>query len=178
MDTHKLRIAVSNMKNTNTRETLDRIKTQVLANLAQLPPVPSVPLAPRPPKTELPDAPEPDMDVRGGGQAYDDGRVAPEADYATDDEEVQPARDPVPQVRTETVCVCWWGRFCFGDRKRDGRDGERGEVLRSSLLVCHWLPAHTLPGNGCRPTPFSARPCGGRPTRRGPCLTTPSAQPS
>lgn len=126
------------MKNTNTREALERIKVQVLANLALLPPVPSAQMAPRPPKTELvrslcvdiawltvhaamigcqagsdgpgvqfaadgravvsasspppsshppfppqPDMPEVDMDARGGGQAYDDKRVAHDNDYAS-----------------------------------------------------------------------------------------------
>ncbi|KAL6771978.1 hypothetical protein ACKKBG_A28510 [Auxenochlorella protothecoides x Auxenochlorella symbiontica] len=103
MDTHKLRIAVSNMKNTNTREALERIKVQVLANLALLPPVPSAQMAPRPPKTELPDMPEVDMDARGGGQAYDDKRVAHDNDYASGDEDVQPARDLPVRPKEEPV---------------------------------------------------------------------------
>lgn len=43
MDTHKLRIVVSNMKNANTRQELDRIRSTVLQNLSQLPAAPSVP---------------------------------------------------------------------------------------------------------------------------------------
>lgn len=49
MDTHKLRIVVSNMKNANTREELDRIRTTVLQNLSRLPAAPSVPFEKRPP---------------------------------------------------------------------------------------------------------------------------------
>ena len=42
MDTHKLRISASNMKNANSRAELERIKTTVLQNLSQLPAAPSV----------------------------------------------------------------------------------------------------------------------------------------
>lgn len=109
MDTHKLRIQVSNMKNGNTRESLDRIRTQILANLAELPPVPSAHMAPRPPKHELPELPEQDPDVRGGGQAYEDRRVRHDNDYDTDDEEVggvkAEAVDEEAVVREPTVAV-------------------------------------------------------------------------
>jgi hypothetical protein len=53
MDTHRLRIAVSNMKNANTRERLDEIRTTCLRNLALLPPAPSAQMQVAPPKTEL-----------------------------------------------------------------------------------------------------------------------------
>ena len=49
MDTHRLRISVSNMKNANTRDKLEAIRVSVLSNLSKLPPAPSAPLAPRPP---------------------------------------------------------------------------------------------------------------------------------
>ena len=49
VDTHRLRIAVSNMRNANTREGLAAITRTVLANLARLPPVPSAPFAVPPP---------------------------------------------------------------------------------------------------------------------------------
>lgn len=49
MDTHKLRIVVSNMKNANTRAELEKIKSTVLQNLSQLPAAPSVPFEKRPP---------------------------------------------------------------------------------------------------------------------------------
>ena len=49
MDTHRLRISVSNMKNANTREQLEVIKKTVLENLAQLAAAPSAQIAPRPP---------------------------------------------------------------------------------------------------------------------------------
>lgn len=44
--------AVSNMKNANTRESLERIRTTVLENLAAMPPAPSAQMAPVPPKAE------------------------------------------------------------------------------------------------------------------------------
>lgn len=49
MDTHRLRISVSNMKNANSREALETIKNTVLKNLAQLDAAPSAHMAPRPP---------------------------------------------------------------------------------------------------------------------------------
>jgi histone deacetylase 1/2 len=49
MDTHRLRISVSNMKNANTRDKLEAIRVSVLSNLSKLPAAPSAPLAPRPP---------------------------------------------------------------------------------------------------------------------------------
>ena len=49
MDTHRLRISVSNMKNANSREALERIKRTVLDNLSHLPAAPSAHMAPRPP---------------------------------------------------------------------------------------------------------------------------------
>ncbi len=42
MDTQRLRIAVSNMRNANSSDELERIKTQVLQNLSRMPPAPSV----------------------------------------------------------------------------------------------------------------------------------------
>ncbi len=49
MDTSKLRITVSNMKNANSRVELERIKTTILENLSKLPAAPSVPFESRPP---------------------------------------------------------------------------------------------------------------------------------
>ena len=49
LDTHRLRISVSNMKNTNSRASLEHIKATVLANLSQLPPAPGAQFASRPP---------------------------------------------------------------------------------------------------------------------------------
>ncbi|KDD73808.1 histone deacetylase, partial [Helicosporidium sp. ATCC 50920] len=49
MDTGRLRIDVSNMRNSNSRETLDRIRTTVLEALSQLPPAPSPQIAAKPP---------------------------------------------------------------------------------------------------------------------------------
>ncbi|KAL4418842.1 hypothetical protein ABPG77_004439 [Micractinium sp. CCAP 211/92] len=94
MDTHRLRIAVSNMKNANTRESLERIRTTVLENLAAMPPAPSAQMAPVPPKAEAEELPEEEMDVRGGGQAHDERRVAREGDIGDDErDDAKPARD-------------------------------------------------------------------------------------
>ena len=49
MDTHKLRIVVSNMKNANSRQDLDKIRNTVLETLSKLPAAPSVPFEKRPP---------------------------------------------------------------------------------------------------------------------------------
>ncbi|PSC69941.1 histone deacetylase [Micractinium conductrix] len=119
MDTHKLRIAVSNMKNANTRESLDRIRTTVLENLSVMPPAPSAQMAPVPPKHEMPDLPEADMEARGGGQLHAEARVAAEGDVGDDErDDVKPMRDesaaaaapahgsepaaPAPAVKQET----------------------------------------------------------------------------
>ena len=53
MDTHRLRIATSNMKNANTRERLDEIRTTILQNLKELPAAPSAQMQVAPPKTEM-----------------------------------------------------------------------------------------------------------------------------
>ena len=91
MDTHRLRIEVSNMKNANTKEQLERIKTDILANLRDLPPAPNAAMTPIAPKAEREELPEEEMEERGGGQAYDDRRVKEDHDYASDDENVGPA---------------------------------------------------------------------------------------
>ena len=53
MDTHKLRITVSNMKNANTVAQLESMRDTVLQNLSQLPPAPSVPFTRPPPKYQV-----------------------------------------------------------------------------------------------------------------------------
>lgn len=53
MDTHKLRITVSNMKNANTVAQLETMRDTVLQNLSQLPPAPSVPFTRPPPKFQV-----------------------------------------------------------------------------------------------------------------------------
>ena len=77
MDTHKLRIATSNMRNANTREALESIKRTVLANLSKLPAAPSVQIGEQAPEHRLAEKGEveDDPDVRGGGQAAEDARV-------------------------------------------------------------------------------------------------------
>jgi hypothetical protein len=49
MDTHRLRISASNMKNTNTREQLEAVRNTVLENLSRINAAPSAHMAPRPP---------------------------------------------------------------------------------------------------------------------------------
>jgi histone deacetylase 1/2 len=84
VDTHRLRIAVSNMRNANTREGLAAITRTVLANLSRLPPVPSVPFTQPPPAMGGEGVPpEPDMDIRGGGAAAEDARVVKDG-YGSD----------------------------------------------------------------------------------------------
>lgn len=53
MDTHKLRITVSNMKNANTQSQLMSMRDSIIQNLSALPAVPSVPFAEVPPPTSL-----------------------------------------------------------------------------------------------------------------------------
>ncbi|CAL8465253.1 g4788 [Coccomyxa elongata] len=89
MDTHRLRISVSNMKNANSREQLEHIKLTVLQNLAQLDAAPSAQMAPRPPAHIKAEDPEEDMDVRGGGQAAEERRIVKDG-YESDDEEAKP----------------------------------------------------------------------------------------
>ncbi|KAI7835938.1 hypothetical protein COHA_010172 [Chlorella ohadii] len=94
MDTHRLRIAVSNMKNANTRDSLDKIRTTVLENLAVMPPAPSAQMAPVPPQHEAAELPEEDMEARGGGAAYDDRHVQCEHDVGDDErDDVKAARN-------------------------------------------------------------------------------------
>jgi histone deacetylase 1/2 len=85
MDSQRLRIAVSNMKNANGREELDRIRTAVLRHLSELPAVPSAQFALAPPVQAAPELPEEEMEVRGGGQAYDDARRVRDGDESDDD---------------------------------------------------------------------------------------------
>ncbi|KAF8061951.1 HDAC1 [Scenedesmus sp. PABB004] len=88
MDNQRLRIEVSNMENSNTLAELEKIKNKVLEQLQALPPVPSVPLMVVPATAKIPDLPEEDPDVRGGGQDHEDrrtngdGEAADESDAA------------------------------------------------------------------------------------------------
>lgn len=88
MDTHRLRIETSNMKNSNTISYLEEIKTSILEQLRELPPAPSAHMVAKPPKQEMHDElPEEDMDARGGGQAYEDRRVVKDEDgYVSGDD--------------------------------------------------------------------------------------------
>ena len=53
LDTHKLRIMVSNMKNSNTRPKLEAIRNTVLDNLGRLDAAPGVHMGERPPAHKL-----------------------------------------------------------------------------------------------------------------------------
>lgn len=87
MDTHKLRIATSNMRNANTRDALESITRAVLINLGKLPPAPSATMVEEPALIKPPDAPEGDADERGGGRAAADLRTAARDDgYGSDAE--------------------------------------------------------------------------------------------
>jgi histone deacetylase 1/2 len=86
VDTHKLRIMVSNMKNSNTRSKLEDIRNTVLQNLAALKAAPSVGMSERPPDHHMSDLPEEEMDERGGGKAARDVRVDKDDGYGSDNE--------------------------------------------------------------------------------------------
>ncbi|KAG2453086.1 hypothetical protein HYH02_002418 [Chlamydomonas schloesseri] len=90
LDTQRLRIAVSNMKNANERPELETIKTAVLAYLSQLPPVPSAQMAYVPPAAgrdkPTDGLPEEDPDVRGGGQAHEEARRVRDGDESDGEE--------------------------------------------------------------------------------------------
>lgn len=101
MDTHRLRIEVSNMKNANSKEQLEKIRTEILENLSKLPPAPNGAMAAVAPKAEREELPEEDMDERGGGQAYADRRVKKETDYASDDEDVGAAKEGGGEMKKE-----------------------------------------------------------------------------
>lgn len=79
MDTGRLRIHTSNMKNANTREHLEMIKNQCLENLSRLPAAPGAAMTERPPLNETHEEPDEELDERGGG------RLAMERRRAQDD---------------------------------------------------------------------------------------------
>ncbi|KAG1669983.1 hypothetical protein FOA52_016244 [Chlamydomonas sp. UWO 241] len=86
LDTQRLRIAVSNMKNTNTRDELEEVKLKVLQHLCSLPAVPSAHMAYQPALHERQDLPEEDPDVRGGGQLHDEHRRERAGDESDDEQ--------------------------------------------------------------------------------------------
>ena len=87
LDTHRLRIAVSNMQNKNTRERLEELRVTVLEHLAELPSAPSATMVVAPPSLKVEgELPEEDMDVRGGGQAFEDRRMKHDDAYESDGE--------------------------------------------------------------------------------------------
>lgn len=68
MDTGRLRIETSNMRNANTPEHLEMIKNRCLENLSRLPAAPGAPMEDRPPHHVVHLDSEGDPDQRGGGQ--------------------------------------------------------------------------------------------------------------
>jgi hypothetical protein len=85
MDTRRLRIDTSNMMNMNSPANLMDIRDQVLKNLSQLQPPSGAAISEQPGLGRLPDAPEPDPDVRGGGRAVEELRAVKDG-YDSDDE--------------------------------------------------------------------------------------------
>lgn len=63
------------MYNTNTTGDLEKLRTEILQNLDSLRKPSGVAIAPQPAPGRLPDAPEEDPDVRGGGQLHEELHV-------------------------------------------------------------------------------------------------------
>jgi histone deacetylase 1/2 len=82
MDNSRLRIAVSNMRNANTRQELERTRDAVLEQLSKLPACPSAGIRenPAPLGAVGGELPEEDPDVRGGGKEHDEARVERDGD--------------------------------------------------------------------------------------------------
>ena len=84
MDNSRLRIAVSNMRNANTRAELERTRDAVLEQLSRLPACPSAGIRENPPPLGsigvAAEEAEEDPDARDGGQAARDARVEREGD--------------------------------------------------------------------------------------------------
>jgi hypothetical protein len=85
MDTRRLRIDTSNMMNMNTKPQLLKICDQVLRNLSTLPPPSGAAISYQPAPGILPDPPEADPDVRGGGKELNDMRIVKDG-YDSDEE--------------------------------------------------------------------------------------------
>jgi hypothetical protein len=77
-DTGRLRIDVSNMYNTNAQAELETLRANILQSLDNLRQPSGVAIAHQPAPGRLPDAPEEDPDVRGGGQLLDELTVKKE----------------------------------------------------------------------------------------------------
>ncbi|KAG2487168.1 hypothetical protein HYH03_014150 [Edaphochlamys debaryana] len=90
LDTQRLRIAVSNMKNANDRRELEETRDAVLEHLCRLPPVPSAQMAYVPPPVGRASAteglPEEDPDVRGGGPEHEAARRVRDGDESDGEE--------------------------------------------------------------------------------------------
>jgi len=76
MDTGKLRIQTSNMRNANTKDYLNKLRIEMLKNLSKLPSAPSAQMRHVPDKVKPEDEPEVDPDERGGGQLARERRIA------------------------------------------------------------------------------------------------------
>jgi histone deacetylase 1/2 len=146
LDTQRLRIAVSNMKNANTKEELEEIKIKVLQHLSKLPAgkahlippfncpplllilrashssfhlfaVPSAQFLYVPPPQERAELPEEDLDIKGGGQVHDEHRVAKPEDVG--DQGKVPGEDPLDAA---------------GKVKAEGGDMEAASIESSEAL--------------------------------------------
>lgn len=102
MDTRKLRIHTSNMMNLNTRDSLVTIRDDCLRKIAALKPPSGAAISEQPAAGKLPDAPEADPDVRGGGAELDELRVVKDG-YDSDEEAAggRVAERPPPVAESE-----------------------------------------------------------------------------
>ncbi|GMH39063.1 hypothetical protein BSKO_06961 [Bryopsis sp. KO-2023] len=104
MDTGRLRIETSNMRNANTAEHLEMIKMRCLENLSRVPPAPGAPLQERPAHHELSSDPEEDPDVRGGGQAASERRREQDDESdSEDDYRIRPSMNSSPPPKRMRV---------------------------------------------------------------------------
>lgn len=129
MDTRRLRIDTSNMMNMNTKPQLLKIRDQVLRNLSTLPPPSGAAISHQPAPGILPDPPEADPDVRGGGKELDDVRIVKDG-YDSDEEGAgNRVVERAPEVGV-TALVSTDGdngtAACAGDEGEVGGKGKRG----------------------------------------------------
>eukprot|EP00210_Caulerpa_lentillifera_P006066 g5796.t1 len=98
MDTGKLRILTSNMRNANTKEDLEQVKQKILQNLSRVTGPPGVPIQEVPPLHSTEQEVEIKMDERGGGQAVVEQMITDDLSDHEDDNISSPA---CKRVRTD-----------------------------------------------------------------------------
>ncbi|KAG7856600.1 hypothetical protein KL919_004130 [Ogataea angusta] len=103
---YKLDVRPSNMHNANSPEYLNRILTQVFANLENTKHAPSVQMQEVPPDlVDFDDDPEEDtkeaIDTRGGSQKAHDERIVPENEFYDKDEDAVRAKDSTDYNQAE-----------------------------------------------------------------------------